>query len=76
MSAPINAATVMYFMLAGKKAAINTVNNPAPEFTPIILGLARELFNTDWSIAPDTDKAQPARTAANVLGILTKLIIL
>ena len=52
------------------------MKNPAPEFTPIMLGPARELFSTDWSIAPDTDKEQPARTAANVLGILTKLIIL
>ncbi len=63
-------------MLAGKKAAIKTVNRPAPEFTPIMLGLARELFKTDWRIVPETAKAQPARTAARVLGILTKLTIL
>jgi hypothetical protein len=39
-------------------------------------GLARALFNTDCIIAPDTEKAHPARAAAKVLGNLTYLIIL
>lgn len=67
---------VVRYKLVGKKAATNMVNKPAPEFTPIILGLARELLSTDCRITPETANAQPARTAARVLGILTYIIIL
>lgn len=72
---PAKAAKGARYRLAGKKALMKTVRKPAPEFTPIILGLARELFNTDCKIAPDNDKEQPASIAAMVRGILTKLII-
>lgn len=41
-----------------------------------MLGLARELLSIDCRIIPETEKAQAARTAARVLGILTYLIIL
>lgn len=50
----------------GKNAAINTVNRPAPELTPIMLGLARELLSTDCKITPETENAHPAKTAAKV----------
>ena len=67
--APAKAAGVARCKDAGKKAAISTVNNPAPELTPITFGLARELFNTDCNTAPETDRAHPARTAAKVRGM-------
>ncbi len=47
------------------------VKSPAPELTPIIFGLARGLFKTDWRINPAMDKAHPTSIAAKVLGILT-----
>lgn len=47
---------------------------PAPELTPIVLGLARELFITDWRIAPAQASPIPARTAPAARGILTLYI--
>ncbi len=56
---------------AGKRAVANAVNRPAPEFTPIMVGLAKALFNTDCRISPDTAKPLPAIIADKVLGIRT-----
>lgn len=69
--APIKAAIGIKAKYAGKRAIIKVVKSPAPEFTPIMLGPARELFSTVCNIKPDMDRAQPAKTAARVLGILT-----
>lgn len=47
---------------------------PAPELTPIVLGLARELFITDCRIAPAQASPIPASTAPVARGILTLYI--
>lgn len=52
----------------GKKEALSSAKKPAPELTPIILGLAKALFNTACIKVPLTAKAAPAAMAAIVLG--------
>jgi len=69
--APAKAATGISIIYAGNNAVIKVVNKPAPELTPIILGPARALFSTVCNINPYNDRAQPAKIAAKVLGILT-----
>lgn len=51
-----------------KKEALSSAKKPAPELTPIILGLAKALFNTACIKVPLTAKAAPAAMAAIVLG--------
>lgn len=70
-NAPKKAAMGIMPKLAGKKAVANAVKRPAPEFTPIMVGLAKALFNTDCKINPDTANPLPAIIADRVLGIRT-----
>jgi len=70
-NAPIKAARGIMLRLAGKKAVASAVNRLAPEFTPIIVGLAKALFNTDCKISPDIANPLPAIIADRVLGIRT-----
>lgn len=62
--------------LAGKNAVASAVNKPAPEFTPMMVGLAKALLSTDCNIRPDIASPHPANIADRVLGIRTKVIIL
>ncbi len=70
-NAPKKAARGIILKLAGKNTVAKAVNSPAPEFTPIIVGLAKALFKTDCSISPDMANPLPANMADKVLGIRT-----
>ena len=73
-SAPAKAAKEPAYTECGNISIDNITKNPAPEFTPIVLGLARALFMTLCRITPATDKPIPAIIAPNILGILIFII--
>lgn len=56
----------------GKNAATIIIERPAPELTPIILGLHIGFPKTVCRIVPEQESAAPDKTAARVLGSLTK----
>ena len=70
--APKNAANGVWLIKAGKNVDNAMVNNPAPALTPMMFGLAKELFKTVCKIAPETDNATPVNIAAMVRGSRTK----
>ena len=67
-NAPKNAAKGNSASMVGKNAEHNNTISPAPELTPMMLGLANGFCSTDCQIAPDTDKALPASRAPNTPG--------
>ena len=67
--APINAAKEFIYIELGKISIDNITKNPAPEFTPIVLGLASALFITLCNITPAMDNPIPATIAPTIRGI-------
>lgn len=72
--APTNAKTGMVVIFPGKISMDNITAKPAPEFTPMVLGLAKELFITPCKITPEQASPTPASSPANTRGILTVVI--
>ena len=73
-SAPRNAAKGVSAELAGKNSMESMTKKPEPEFTPIVFGLARELFITLCKITPAEERAIPENRPPSTLGIRTVVI--
>ena len=68
--APVKAKMALWAARPWKIASPIITVNPAPELTPMVFGLARELFITVCKITPAQDKPMPAAMAPNIRGIL------
>ena len=68
--APAKAKMALWVARPWKRASPIITANPAPELTPMVFGLARELFITVCKITPAQDKPMPAVMAPNIRGIL------
>ena len=68
--APVKAKMALWAARPWKIASPIITANPAPELTPMVFGLARELFITVCKITPAQDKPMPAAMAPNIRGIL------
>ena len=60
MSAPAKAKTGRLPMASGKRTMESMTARPAPELTPMVLGLARELFMTFCRMTPAVARPTPA----------------
>lgn len=74
--APVNAKAVLKATEYGKTREASRAKRPAPEFIPIIPGLAKVLLRLVWRIKPETDRAAPQKAAAKARGrrILSSMI--
>ena len=74
-NAPTKDITGCKNRLCGNNAIESITKKPAPELTPIVLGLASELFITSCNMIPATASPEPAKSPAITRGSLTILII-
>ena len=72
--APQNAKTGSANEFAGKKIMASMTAKPEPELTPIVLGLASELFITPCKITPEQDRPIPAKSPPSTRGMRTVVI--
>ena len=72
--APQNAKTGSVNEFAGKKIMASMTAKPEPELTPIVLGLASELFITPCKITPEQDSPIPAKSPPSKRGMRTVVI--
>lgn len=70
-SDPTKAAIGMPRVLLLPNRSESITANPAPELTPIVFGLARELFMTLCKITPAVESPMPATHAPTALGSRT-----
>ena len=70
-SAPRNAKTGSAAEFAGKKIMASMTAKPEPELTPIVFGLARELFITPCRITPAQASPTPAKSPPKTRGMRT-----
>ena len=70
-SAPVKAASGVSHSAPGTSEAASSTASPAPEFTPMTLGLASGLSRHAWISAPEQARAAPARSAASTRGTRT-----
>ena len=70
-SAPIKAASGVSHSAPGTSEAASSTARPAPEFTPMTLGLASGLSRQAWMSAPEVARAAPDRSAASTRGTRT-----
>ena len=69
--APAKAARGVSHSAPGAREAASSTNSPAPEFTPMTLGLASGLSSDAWISAPEVARAAPASSAAKTRGTRT-----
>lgn len=73
-SAPRKAKSGVRVVFAGKRSMESITKKPEPEFTPMVFGLARELFMTFCKITPEEASPIPAKRPPRTRGIRTVVI--